>query len=272
MQIYIGRIPRDCIADDLYRHFSRYGKIKDLRMFDSYGFVTFKYDSDARRVLDERQFIFGEELLVEPARDSLNKQSYSIDRYERGFERGYRSPPAYNRSPCDYCDRCERHGTRQFRSEYRRRDEKRIKLPENINNSAKLVIDNIPLNTIKQDLIDFAIANGFQPVYTRITNSGNHGILEFRSIKERDEALFKFNSTEFMGQRITARPYFHRESDDRFGGYERKYSSRANESNKPPCNPIEQYNKEEDIYGDININCDEKKEEEVELNDNSEFK
>jgi len=76
----------------------------------------------------------------------------------------------------------------------------------------KVVLDNISSSVRQQDLVDFARRYNFEPTFTRITANGNHGIIEFSTIDERDDALNKLNGVEFMGNVVAARPYFQREA------------------------------------------------------------
>ncbi|KCZ82334.1 hypothetical protein H312_00357, partial [Anncaliia algerae PRA339] len=178
----------------------------------------------------------------------------SPDRYQRGyrspdrFENSYRSND-YVRSPCSHCDKCEIHGRRKrslFEEEIR--FDKRRKREDHPNNKMKLVIDDLPRNVNKRDLIDFAFKFGFDPVYVRITSQGNHGIIEFKSVEERDRAMLRFKDSNYFGKRIVIRPYFERDLDNKF---EQENSYDINKNNNE-TEKIES-KKEVDIYSDINL-------------------
>lgn len=74
----------------------------------------------------------------------------------------------------------------------------------------KVVLDNIPeCNVI--ELKDFVRSFRLDPVYARITQSGQHGIVEFGSIEAKEDALRLLDNIPFKNLQINCRPYYNRE-------------------------------------------------------------
>ena len=253
MQLFVGRIPNTVRYDELYDYFSKYGRIKELRLKDSYGFLSYEEGVvPAEKVLGEKHVIDGFNICVETTGDERDAeyglrnrspeyrqrmpkpyQEQTDGRYgRRGMQQSYdpewsrkryRTPfQDARRSPCDYCDRCERHG-RYGRGGYRdrgdffKRERKSVEYGGGyLSNRFKVVLDNIAENVMQHDLVDFARRYGLEPTFARITANGNHGIVEFSTFEEKEDALERLNGVEFMGQIVSSRPYFQRELG--FGG------------------------------------------------------
>lgn len=254
MQLFVGRIPNSVRYDELYEYFSKFGKVRELRLKESYGFLEFEIDSVATKVLEEKHMIGDFEIHVEVASDNRRGGSFrsrtppyrsrSPDyrtrrpryhsrsperrRRERSrspsymsewSQRRYRSSGFERRSPCDYCDRCEKHGRyrRRYRDELFKRGKRSFDYSRHPNNRLKIVLDNIGEGVRQQDLVDLARRYDFEPTFTRITSNGKHGIIEFSTTDEREDALGKLDGVELLGQIVAARPYFQRE-----GGFGRE--------------------------------------------------
>lgn len=237
MQLFIGQIPNSIRYDELFEHFSKFGKVDELRLKDSYGFLRFEQDSIAEKALGEKHVVGGFNLHVEvagnnrrgdaPRARSPYRSRAPRTRGESPERRGgspsyapewsrkrYRSPPPDRRkSPCDYCDRCERHGRyrRDYRDDFPKREKKNFDYGGHPNNRMKIVIDNIGENVGQRDLVEFVRQYNFEPTFTRVTANGSHGIIEFSTAEEKEDALQKLNGVEFMGRTVAARPYFQRE-------------------------------------------------------------
>lgn len=266
MQLFVGRIPNSIRYDELYEYFTKFGKIRELRLKESYGFLKFELDEIAEKVLEEKHMIGDFEIYVEVAGDNRREGESFRSRYRsrsperRGRERsrsppytsewshrGYRLSTPERRSPCDYCDRCERHGRyrRRYRDEFPRREKRGFDYSRHPNNRLKIVLDNISENVRQQDLVDLAKRYNFEPTFSRITANGKHGIIEFSTIDEREDALGKLDGIEFMGKIVAARPYFQRENGiGREPRYKRRHVSDGMETH--PNN----------IYDDIKIEDD----------------
>lgn len=270
MQLFIGRVPSSISYDELYDYFSKFGKINELRLKESYGFLRYEQDSVAEKVVEEKHKINEFEIHVEAASNGRKFQGAdyrprSPPRYHpqspvyrpgprdmryrpRSPERmrgrsppyapdwarkRYRSPTP-ERSPCDYCDRCERHGRygRGYRDVFSKREKRNMDYggPGRFSSQMKIVLDNIGENVGQRDLFDFVERYNLKPTFTKVTASGNHGIVEFGTVEEKEDALNKLNGVEFMGRVVSARPYFQRE---RGFSREPRYRRPAGENTQP---------------------------------------
>ncbi|EPR79690.1 Arginine/serine-rich splicing factor [Spraguea lophii 42_110] len=224
MEIYIAEIHPSITYDDIVDYFSYYGRIKDLKLLSNYGFLIFYNDIDAEKVLRKKHYIRDHNIYVEESRASKsNKRKIS----DRG---------------CDYCDRCPVHGMKPKDDIGR----------NNHIEDTRLVISNIPNECSEEELRDFIESLCFKVNFLRLTQQGNHAIVEFRSYGEREEALREFDSLEYKGNIITTRRYFfkkdeYRNRNERDGDYRNENRSRrySDEGRR------EKDVKEEDIYGDI---------------------
>jgi RNA recognition motif-containing protein len=238
MQLFIAQIPTSIRYNELYDHFSKFGKVDELRLKDSYGFLRYELDSVAEKALEEKHVIAGFNIHVEAASNDRRGDTFRSrspyrsrgSRYRgesperRGGSPGsapqwprkrYRSPTSdRRRSPCDYCDRCERHGRyrRDYRDDFPKREKRAFDYAGHPNNRMKIVLDNIGENVGQRDLVEFLRQYNFEPTFTRITANGSHGIVEFATMEEKEEALSKLNGADFMGRVVTVRPYFQREA------------------------------------------------------------
>lgn len=110
------------------------------------------------------------------------------------------------------------------------------------------------------DLTDFIRKNGLEPTFTRITAAGNHGIVEFGSLPEREAALEKLNDQVFMGQAVKSRPFFRREESESSSFRPRRNNTQSSFGQDSNNNAI---------YGDIETNTGEKEEDEWATKSNS---
>lgn len=117
-------------------------------------------------------------------RDGYDRRD-NFDRFSRTRRDGYDSQRdiSYGRRRCDYCDRCPIHGVQQPRESHP-------------NGHLKIVVENIDSDVKREDLENFAIANGFRPTFTK--TSFGCGFLEFKDVAEKDEALKKLDGAELQ--------------------------------------------------------------------------
>ncbi|KZT53734.1 hypothetical protein CALCODRAFT_474354 [Calocera cornea HHB12733] len=89
-RVYIGKMPRDAMKQDVEQFFDGYGRILDCRIMNGFGFVEFDSPKDAEDVVASFQ---GKKLLGEPVIIELAKES----RRERGPDE--RGPRPFTRRP-----------------------------------------------------------------------------------------------------------------------------------------------------------------------------
>jgi RNA recognition motif-containing protein len=261
MKIFVGRIPSHMPAEQLEGYFGQYGKIVEFKPKGAFGFIEFESGSSADEVLSKREHVVdGSVLTVEPAKGGKRKiDSGYPERYDmykmpsREYEYRYdmRSPPRYGaRSPvygrhdmrppeyyppyhqmdvamdrqsCEYCSRCERHGMygrRGYMPETKRKPVSR----EHPNSHLKVVIENIPPNVTVEGFKEFLKENGFETTYARMGLSGTHGIFEFRTVEEKDNAMKKFDNCKYNGGVLKTRSYL---TKDEYRTRERELGGRS---------------------------------------------
>ncbi|RSH92393.1 hypothetical protein EHS25_008808 [Saitozyma podzolica] len=90
-RLYVGRLPPTATRSDVEDHFKAHGRIVDVRLMGNFGFIEFESErdgEDAARELNGKEFM-GENLIVEPSRDSRRR-----DNYDGGYDRPPpRGPP-----------------------------------------------------------------------------------------------------------------------------------------------------------------------------------
>lgn len=199
MTLIIKDIPSELLYDELYDYFSEYGRINDFRIKYNYGYLCYNNSDVERRVFSTYHKISGYKLNVDKA-----GQGDVVDR----------------------CLRCPMHcGGRDREFVHSKTDDRyheRVQRNGHPLDKFKVVLDNIPeCNVI--ELKDFVRTFRLDPVYARITQSGQHGIVEFGSIEAKEDALRILDNVTFKNMQIGCRPYYTRERknfDDE--GYKRR--------------------------------------------------
>lgn len=201
MTLIVKDVPNGLSYDELYDYFSDFGRINDFRIKYNYGYLCYNNLETERKVFNTYHKVSGYKLVL----DRVN-QNDTVDR----------------------CIRCPVHCAGRDR-EYSSRAEERYGSGERTQRGGhpldkfKVVLDNIPeCNVI--ELKDFVRSFRLDPVYARITQSGQHGIVEFGSIEAKEDALKILDNVTFKNTQIGCRPYYTRErrnfeSDD---GYRRR--------------------------------------------------
>lgn len=188
MSLLVSRIPRELSYDILYSYFAKFGRINDFRIRNDRATLIFDSFSSERDVQNVDHEINGYRLLIE------------LDKTEK-------------------CINCPVHcSNKSFQSDQSFRNHSGHPLDIN-----KIVLENIPECSV-MELKDFVRSVGLDPVYARITHSGKHGIVEFKSIDSKNDALRELEGINFRGSKLTARPYFNRERNH--DDYSRKNNSR----------------------------------------------
>ncbi|ORY21740.1 hypothetical protein BCR39DRAFT_488186 [Naematelia encephala] len=85
-RVYLGHLPPNVSKTDIEDHFKGYGKIVDIRPMGNFGFLEFESSRDAEDVVRDfngRPFM-GENLIVEPSRDTRRKDFYDPNSGDRG--------------------------------------------------------------------------------------------------------------------------------------------------------------------------------------------
>lgn len=274
MQLHIDGIKECHSYDDLFDYFNKFGRIKLLKIIDTYGFITFDSYEDALKVTKEKHSLKGFTLYVDEARrDRVDpERRYDeryrpvrepFDRYDRydrppppvydRYERYDRPlpPPVYDRyayerydrdpvfdrrrTGCDYCDRCPEHGVIRERSMGHPKDK------------LKIVMMGIPENVDQNDVKEFVRSHNMDATYVRITNNKKYAIVEFDSIEEKSDALTKLDNKEFMGCNIQVRNF-------KSNGEERAPRKRFRENDnerREEKNFEEQHDDKVGVYEDI---------------------
>lgn len=94
MQIFIGKIPSRVSEKQIEDYFSQFGKVTNVSLKGTYGFLSFEYDKSIDEVLNQRSHaIDGAPISVERAKGGkrLLDGEYG-DRYMDGGRGGYMSP------------------------------------------------------------------------------------------------------------------------------------------------------------------------------------
>ncbi|KRH92045.1 putative Nucleotide-binding, alpha-beta plait, RNA recognition motif domain protein [Pseudoloma neurophilia] len=214
MTLLVKKVPAQLTFNNLYDYFAKYGRINELRLIDDTATLQFDSFIAERDAFHDLHEVNGFKLLVEKdvQFDGCNGQ-------------------------------CPTHCGKKTENYSKERNFDRSAHPNDIN---KIVIENIPVcNPL--ELKDFVRDLNLDPVYSRITNSGKFGIIEFRSIEAKNIALKELEGVNFKNHTLTVRPYFNRERRD-YGGSSarREHGSRYNRDESMP--------KEE--YGEKTEKCD----------------
>lgn len=273
MQLHIDGI-KDCHSyDDLFDYFNKFGRIKSLKIIDTYGFIVFESFEDATKALREKHTLKGFNLYLEEARRDRAEPERRVDeryraprdpyaRYDR-YERPLPPPipaydrydpyerPAYDRyerydrfdrepmyerrrGGCDYCDRCPEHGTIR---------ERNIGHPKD---KLKIVLMGIPENVDQNDVKEFVRSHNMDANYVRITNNKKYAIVEFGSLEEKGDALSKLDNKEFMGCVVQVRGF---KSNTEERAPRKRF--RDNEGDQREEKGFEEHNDNAGVYEDI---------------------
>lgn len=192
MSLIVRNIPKELSYDEVFDYFSKYGRINDFRIKFDYAFLKYDSYSAEREVLNNHHELKGYRFHIEPEREPRN------------------------------CSHCPVHcgGSRNVFESNRERSFGNMQAhPNDVN---KIVLENIP-QCEALELKDFVRELNLDPVYTRITSSGKHGIVEFRSIDAKNFALKELDGVVFKNSKMGARPYFNRERRDYDGRSRRDY-------------------------------------------------
>lgn len=138
--------------------------------------------------------------------------------YHRGD--GFRMDPRRDREYCDYCNGCPVHGMRDMMDGRKRLHMTR----DHPNNHLKVVFENIAPNTTIEDFRNFVHESGFEPTYARLGYSGNHAIVEFKNIEDKDNSMKKLDGADFRGSILRTRSYL---SKDEYKSRERESHMRG---------------------------------------------
>lgn len=222
MQIFIGQIDQKVKYDDIKKHFSSYGIIKELKFKGGYAFLEYEDEALNERVPKDTHVVGGFTLVVEPSVGPRKNQEFVYQRtpakYDRNFE-GQRYERYDNRAQrfagnrynanvgfCRHCDKCPVHG----RLEYDMNSEMYADNGMHPSNRLKIVIDNIDSNINAFALKDWVRTYNLEPVFCRISKKGNHGIIEFKSLEEKEFALRLLRGEKFCGRPVVPRQYWAR--------------------------------------------------------------
>lgn len=219
MRFFICRISPSLTRRDLEDYFATFGAVTDLKLLEkeAYGFVEFSEPFDDQILLANREhFIGAHSLIVERSRSAPRDRGDRAAGYQGGQQAGYNSynphdsyssydprrndHDSYNSyraepyraepyrtelprapGPCNHCDRCPRHG---FLGGV---------LP---NAHLKIVCDGIDFDVTRDDLSAYAVGHGFDPSFVKAR--GPVGLLEFRTLAEKDNAFKKLDGTELV--------------------------------------------------------------------------
>ncbi|AFM98365.1 hypothetical protein EHEL_051570 [Encephalitozoon hellem ATCC 50504] len=156
---------------------------------------------------------------------------------------GFRGDPQRSRDFCEYCNSCPIHGVREVIDPRKRVHASR----DHPNNHLKVVFENVAPNTTIEDFKNFVHDNGFEPSYARLGYSGNHAVLEFKNIEDKDNVMKKLDGVEFNGHVLKTRSYL---SKDEYKSRERE-SYMRNEQQPNESNSVEPQETGTDIYEGI---------------------
>lgn len=204
MKFFVGRIDPAVSARELEDYFRRFGYIVDFKLFtrENYGFVTFEEPFNPDVLLARKEHFIGDRSFIVELSKSQGPRAERRDPYgdaPRDYERGeyrdaprdaywdrdsrrrddYREPAPVRRR-CEHCDRCPVHGVQPPRE------------ARGATTHLKLVCENVGQDVRAKDLEDFAIENGFKPLFAKTTRN-ECGLLEFGDMAVRDEALKKLD-------------------------------------------------------------------------------
>ncbi|CBQ69540.1 related to pre-mrna splicing factor srp55 [Sporisorium reilianum SRZ2] len=208
-RVYIGKLPADVRRGDIEDLFRDYGRLYDVRIMGSFGFVEFEHPRDAEDAVkdfDGKNFM-GERILVQHAKSGERRRAepagYASDPYDRrGGARDapssrYGAPPPPRREP------------RLRRGQFR------------------CVISNLPPNTSWQDLKDIGREHGSISFADVDPNNPDEGFIEYDNRDDYERALDKIEGIELRGNKLRIDPA---PRDDR----DRSPPSRRRDDSPPP--------------------------------------
>lgn len=233
MQILISDIHTSVSYDNIRKHFSEYGEIKSLRFKGKFGFLEYQDATVAAEVISKEHVVDGKKVLVSANSRSPDSGRGPSDGIRGGFRDRRPVVPRYKEG-CRYCDKCPVHGSA---ADWPGTGDG---LPR-----FRVVIDNLPENCGKRDIYEFTRVYRVNPSFVRITEVGNHAILEFGSFYEQDKALSALKGRQLLGKDVIVRPYFFNH-DDRKGG-----DSQSKDSNDKLYGDIDE---EQELAGKNSIN------------------
>ncbi|ORX34083.1 hypothetical protein BD324DRAFT_638320 [Kockovaella imperatae] len=166
-RLYLGRLNPSTNKNDIEDLFKNYKPV-DIRTMGNFAFVELESSrdvEDASRELNGKDLL-GEQIIVEPARDSRRREGY-----------GERDP--YSRPPPPAS---------------------RIGLPKR---GIKINVSSIPTSTSWQDLKDYGRMGSPNILYADIDrNDPTSGVIAFPNMEDAEEALRKLSGVDINGQPV----------------------------------------------------------------------
>ncbi|KAF7683566.1 putative splicing factor [Astathelohania contejeani] len=250
MELFLSQIPATLTYDEIHAYFTQFGRVAHLKIKRDHGFLRFDTMEATDRVLNSKHYIgdllVNVERATSPGRDGIGYASrggYNTPTSGRGYTRP-RESNQYRRGGCPHCNHCDHFRGSGIPPRYDRgghyRDSRGSNFDNHPNNRLKIVVDGLTPECDTTMLKDLASKYDLEAVYTRITNTGNHGIIEFKTFEDKETALRRLEGVEYMGQRISVRPYWMREN-----GSDYRRPKRIEDSESKVGN----------IYDDINENA-----------------
>ncbi|CDU23583.1 related to pre-mrna splicing factor srp55 [Sporisorium scitamineum] len=189
-RVYVGKLPPDVRRGDIEDLFRDYGRLYDVRIMGSFGFVEFEHPRDAEDAVkdfDGKNFM-GERIVVQHAKSGERRREpagYGSDPYDRrgGSSYGrdapssrYAAPPPPRREP------------RIRRGQFR------------------CIISNLPPNTSWQDLKDIGREHGSISFADVDPNNPEQGFIEYDNRDDYERALDKIEGIELRGNKLRIDP------------------------------------------------------------------
>lgn len=232
MALIVKRIPRELSYNSLYDYFSKFGRINDFRIRND--FATLQYDSF-----------------------SSEKDAHNASHEINGF-RLYIETDENNNAfvKCSHCPvHCNGNTIREkpiFEDHNRQKNFANFGHPLDI---YKIVLSNIPDCNV-MEIKDYVRSLDLDPVYARITQSGQHGIVEFKSIEAKNNAMRVLEGAIFKNLKLSCRPYFNRERREHHDdGFRNKdfsgFSSRSSYSRDERMSEKDHIQEKEEVCEDL---------------------
>ncbi|SOV06229.1 related to pre-mrna splicing factor srp55 [Ustilago sp. UG-2017a] len=189
-RVYVGKLPADVRRGDIEDLFRDYGRLYDVRIMGTFGFVEFEHPRDAEDAVkdfDGKNFM-GERIVVQHAKQSERRRpepaGYGSDPYDRRGGGGGREPPSRYGSSVAPPRREPRLRRGQFRC----------------------IVSNLPPNTSWQDLKDIGREHGSVSFADVDAARPDEGVIEYDNRDDYERALDKIEGTELRGFKLRIDP------------------------------------------------------------------
>ncbi|PWZ02008.1 RNA-binding domain-containing protein, partial [Testicularia cyperi] len=184
-RVYVGKLPQDVRRGDIEDLFRDYGRLHDVRIMGSFGFVEFEHPRDAEDAVkdfDGKNFM-GERIVVQHAKGARREPAgYGADPYDR---RGGGGAP----------------GAGRFGGPPPPRREPRIRRGQ-----FRCIVSNLPPNTSWQDLKDIGREHGSISFADVDPTRPDEGIIEYDNRDDYERALDRIEGTELRGFKLRIDP------------------------------------------------------------------